>query len=225
MVPKYWQDPAATPVCSAVLAELVTEPQSLTASLDSEIGAFADSFFAVMQASPDVASLIPFAQFALKEELIGNDKPEWIAFVRQAMDGNSDDEILVRLSNVIELLDTQRYDITAPELAAHVIELWKHKISEEIDHNSVTSDYTDPIIEYDRAHDAIVRFVTRSLQAYAIDFDDSEIEGIVEEVDIEKNLLENSSTKWDDEARGRYFGETAKGSIAALIDDLFERDR
>jgi len=221
----FWNDAAKNPILSAVLAGLVVEVQDLINSLDSEITAFAGRFFAVMDVSPNVGSLIPFAQFALEEKLIPADDPQWSEFVRQAIDGETDEDVLVQLSEIVELLDEPLHDDTAPELVQHVIELWKDKIGDEVNRNSIASDYTDPETEYDKAHDAIAHFVSRSLDNYAIAFDDDEIAKIVDRIDIEERLMENRDSGWDDESHGSYGGSASSSDDAAQIDDLFERDR
>jgi hypothetical protein len=221
---RFWNDPTGNPVFCAVLAELVVEVPNLVGALAAEIRTFANNFFAVMRASRDVASLIPFSQFALEENLIPADEPAWSEFVRQAMEGVVDDEVLVQLSQVVELLATRPHDEVAPEFTQHVIELWKDKIGDEVNRNSIASDYTDYETEYDKAHEAIASFVRGSLEDYAIIFDRAEIAEIVKQVDVEELLIQNCVSGEDDEAHHSYGGRASSGNDGAQIDDLFERD-
>lgn len=223
LVNRFWKCPSENPVFCAVIATKVVENAHLIDSLDAELRAFAEGFFELMDASPDVATLIPFGLFALEERLIDAHEPSWNEFVQLAMDGETDEEVLVQLSRIVDMITAQQ-DVAASELAAHVIRLWKKKIEDEVGRESVLDDYTDYETEHDKAHDAITRFVKKSLKDYAIAFNDDEVEEIVSEVDIDGVLYANHGSRFDDdEGHGGFGGSASYGDDTEQIDDLFER--
>lgn len=221
---RFWPVTTENPVFCAALASLIIEVPELTGSLGLQIRTFAERFFAVFEASQVLAPLIPFAQFSLEKKLIAAEDPKWSEFVRKAMDDESSDEVLAQLSQVVELLNTQLHDELAPELAQHVLEVWKGKITVEINQSAVLADFTDPDTDYDEAHNALMNFVCQSLEEYAFEFERHEIEEIVNRVDIIEILIDNSDSGYDDESHGSYGGNASSGD-AAQIDDLFERDQ
>lgn len=220
----FWAAPSSFPEFTSILASFVVGDAPLRTELKAQLNALGACFFEIAEHSAEPEALTPFAVYAIKEGLVDPSDERSEEFAELVMERTGDDADLIELSNMIVLLDEPMHSSLTAELAKHVIDSWKDRISEEISEHDIASDYTDYEKEHHKAEEEIWSFVQEALSEYAINFDDAEIDEIVGEYDIHEHISNNRESVYSCESDNRrYGGGGSSGSEQEQIDDLFDR--